>query len=366
VLTREGTALGSAAAQTAADLVSLAGGLDALRSAQSAYREAYWSEAEQTAWATEQMAAALADLGLVLPEGRDGFRALVEAQDLATEAGRRLYTGLLALAPGFDSLQTALERQEADRQAAMAAAQSQAQAAWERQQAAMQAAREEWVQTMRGQDVAGGAVSVASARAAYSTQLAAARAGDADALGGISQYAERLIAASVAAATSRTDAERVRGLVLAELEALARGADGRARRGYAEGGIATGPASGYTATLHGTEAVIPLRGGAVPVQLSYAELLEALREVRDEVRRGNVSIAGNTGRVAGASRGCSKTGKMMACRRVRWCREGHGAVDDRLGPGRRDQRAGECGRGVERRDELHRRADGPGGWAAAV
>jgi len=37
---------------------------------------------------------------------------------------------------------------------------------------------------------------------------------------------------------------------------------------YAEGGIARGPASGYPATLHGTEAVIPLRGGAVPVTIS--------------------------------------------------------------------------------------------------
>jgi tape measure domain-containing protein len=37
--------------------------------------------------------------------------------------------------------------------------------------------------------------------------------------------------------------------------------------GFAKGGIATGSKSGYTATLHGTEAIIPLDGGAVPVQL---------------------------------------------------------------------------------------------------
>ncbi len=34
---------------------------------------------------------------------------------------------------------------------------------------------------------------------------------------------------------------------------------------YAEGGIARGPTSGYPATLHGTEAIIPLRGGSIPV-----------------------------------------------------------------------------------------------------
>jgi hypothetical protein len=41
-----------------------------------------------------------------------------------------------------------------------------------------------------------------------------------------------------------------------------------ASTGYADGGIATGPYSGYTATLHGTEAIIPLRGGSVPVVIS--------------------------------------------------------------------------------------------------
>jgi hypothetical protein len=37
--------------------------------------------------------------------------------------------------------------------------------------------------------------------------------------------------------------------------------------GFAEGGISTGPASGHMELLHGTEAVIPLQNGSVPVQL---------------------------------------------------------------------------------------------------
>jgi hypothetical protein len=40
--------------------------------------------------------------------------------------------------------------------------------------------------------------------------------------------------------------------------------------GFADGGIATGPKSGYMELLHGTEAVIPLKNGSVPVQLSGA------------------------------------------------------------------------------------------------
>ena len=39
-------------------------------------------------------------------------------------------------------------------------------------------------------------------------------------------------------------------------------------QGFADGGIARGPGSGHLQLLHGTEAVIPLKGGGVPVQLS--------------------------------------------------------------------------------------------------
>lgn len=38
--------------------------------------------------------------------------------------------------------------------------------------------------------------------------------------------------------------------------------------GYAAGGVSSGPDSGHWELLHGTEAVIPLQGGAVPVQMS--------------------------------------------------------------------------------------------------
>lgn len=41
--------------------------------------------------------------------------------------------------------------------------------------------------------------------------------------------------------------------------------------GYSEGGIASGPSSGYAATLHGTEAVVPLPNGrTIPVEIKGA------------------------------------------------------------------------------------------------
>jgi len=42
-------------------------------------------------------------------------------------------------------------------------------------------------------------------------------------------------------------------------------------RSYARGGIAMGPDSGYAATLHGTEAVVPLGNSrSIPVELKGA------------------------------------------------------------------------------------------------
>jgi hypothetical protein len=37
--------------------------------------------------------------------------------------------------------------------------------------------------------------------------------------------------------------------------------------GFADGGISTGSSRGHMELLHGTEAVIPLKGGNIPVQL---------------------------------------------------------------------------------------------------
>lgn len=40
---------------------------------------------------------------------------------------------------------------------------------------------------------------------------------------------------------------------------------------FRQGGIATGPRSGYLAELHGTEAIVPLSGGSIPVTISNLE-----------------------------------------------------------------------------------------------
>jgi len=58
--------------------------------------------------------------------------------------------------------------------------------------------------------------------------------------------------------------------VLQDIQEWLKASKDRERQGMARGGIATGPMTGYQMTLHGTEAVIPLADGSVPVQLSGA------------------------------------------------------------------------------------------------
>jgi hypothetical protein len=85
----------------------------------------------------------------------------------------------------------------------------------------------------------------------------------------------------------------------------------------ATGGVFDGPKSGYAATLHGNEAVIPLKGGAVPVSMSEefnmtavnlgelvnimksnADMQNQMLSVLDEIRRSQNTMVSNTGRMA--------------------------------------------------------------------
>ncbi|MDC8803951.1 phage tail length tape measure family protein [Halomonas pacifica] len=90
-------------------LAEMAGGVSNLAGMQQAYYQAYYSEAERVVHMQEDVTAAFAELGYALPESRDQLRAMIEAQDLNTEAGREAYIELLSLAGGFDQLQQALE-----------------------------------------------------------------------------------------------------------------------------------------------------------------------------------------------------------------------------------------------------------------
>ena len=69
---------------------------------------------------------------------------------------------------------------------------------------------------------------------------------------------------------------------------------------FAEGGIATGPESGYAATLHGTELVVS-PSTSYPATVKGGDnviLLDEVRALRAEIKAGNYQIAKNTGKTA--------------------------------------------------------------------
>jgi phage-related minor tail protein len=120
--------VGISGGNTASQLLEQFGGLQQFQSAAGQFLADYYTEAEKTALATQELTRQLATVGVALPASRDAYRDLVEAQDLNTEAGRKAYAALLQLAPSFAELVPAVEllgdsSAETARQAAEAAAQ---------------------------------------------------------------------------------------------------------------------------------------------------------------------------------------------------------------------------------------------------
>ena len=95
--------------ETQQAIVGLAGGLDAFVTNLAAYEQNFYTEAERSASTLAAVGLQLSALNLMLPTTREGFRALVEAQDLTTEAGQRAYTTLLAASGAFASAVPAIE-----------------------------------------------------------------------------------------------------------------------------------------------------------------------------------------------------------------------------------------------------------------
>ncbi|WP_417794721.1 phage tail length tape measure family protein, partial [Terasakiella pusilla] len=100
---------GGYAYEAAQDIAQLAGGVENLSALQQSYYQNFFTEAERAAHLTDDIAQALNEMGMQMPETRAGFRELVEAQDQATQAGRENYVQLLELESAFAQLTPAIE-----------------------------------------------------------------------------------------------------------------------------------------------------------------------------------------------------------------------------------------------------------------
>ena len=93
----------------AMELVDAFGSLEEYSESTTNFLKDYYSAEERKATLTRQVTAAMAKHNLEMPKSREEYRKLVEAQDLTTEEGRKMYAWLIELAPAFAEITESTE-----------------------------------------------------------------------------------------------------------------------------------------------------------------------------------------------------------------------------------------------------------------
>lgn len=96
-------------AQAAVSISEFAGGMDAFIDGYSTYIDKFLSEQEQFDILSQRLGGVFADLGLSIPDTRDGFKELIQGLDLTTASGQEAFGTLIALSGQVDSYYASLE-----------------------------------------------------------------------------------------------------------------------------------------------------------------------------------------------------------------------------------------------------------------
>ena len=94
----------------AEQLSAMAGGLDALKASNTTYYDNFYSDAEKADDSLDAVSRQFKALNIALPETREGYRSMVEALDLTTEAGRAMFVTLTGMAGNAASAYSILEQ----------------------------------------------------------------------------------------------------------------------------------------------------------------------------------------------------------------------------------------------------------------
>lgn len=106
----------------AAGLLQLAGGMGNLLSAQQAYYQVAYSDAERAGLSLKGMASALEAVNVAMPATMAELRNIAEALDLNTEAGRASYMALISIAPELAATLEAIDQVAQDTASSLIAA----------------------------------------------------------------------------------------------------------------------------------------------------------------------------------------------------------------------------------------------------
>lgn len=223
---------GLAGAAVSSALQDLLGGADGFTSAVSTYWGTFYSAAEQQAILTRQATTALAAYNAALPRSRDEYRALIDAQDLTTEAGRKLWAALVGMAGVMDQILPTVSDLTAELETLLGAVSTNLDATisavTESQRAAATAAGNwakaaetigDFIRSMRS--TSGALVSPAQAlsasRAQYQAGLASALAGDLGAVTGLTGVAQTYLDNVGSTAGTAVELALAQARVLADL-----------------------------------------------------------------------------------------------------------------------------------------------------
>jgi len=91
--------------RTANIIADVAGGLDSLNASLDSYHTNFFTEAEQYEMKLLTLTKSFASLGLAVPEGKDGFRELIDSIDTTTDSGATLFAEVISLADAFADME---------------------------------------------------------------------------------------------------------------------------------------------------------------------------------------------------------------------------------------------------------------------
>lgn len=345
------------------NLFDLFGSASDMTSATGEYFALYYSKAEQATAQTAQMARVFESLGLGLPQSIAGFRALVEAQDLTTEAGRAAYVTLIQLAPAFAELigaaqdaasaaaiadeRLSLERQLLEVQGNTAALraldlaqldesnralQQQIWALQDQQKAADEAAaaaeqlRSAWesitdsllseVARIRG-SMGTGTKTYAQVLSEFNAATLAARAGDQEAAKSLPGLSQSLLTVAADAAASVQELARIQGQTAASLEqtvAIINGVAGLPTDTAMAAALSAPTWWEQFASNQSATASLPANDSAEILVDGLAALRQELADLRDEQRIASATIASGTSKTARILERVTPDGDALAVR----------------------------------------------------
>lgn len=92
---------GLSAIEVTQSVAELSGGFDRLNTNMGSYYQNFFDDSEKTKAGLDAISKALADVGIVMPTTRDGFRSIVEGLDLTNDAQKKQFAALMDVNQAF-------------------------------------------------------------------------------------------------------------------------------------------------------------------------------------------------------------------------------------------------------------------------